>query len=63
MCSTPKAPDAPAPRQAPRAPDDATIRTRVMDDATRRNTMANLILTPGSGLGKAPTAGKMVLGA
>jgi len=65
MCSTPKAPtvDVPAPRQAPRMPDGASIASQAQTQAMRRSTIASMILTNPNGMGAAPTAGKQVLGA
>lgn len=65
MCGPkpPKAPATPAPRQAPRAPDQAAISTRSQELLDRRSTMAMMAVTDPNGLGAAPTAGKRVLGA
>lgn len=65
MCagSRPQAPAMPAPRQAPRMPDAPTVASNSADLLQRRATIASMVLTPTSGMGAAPTAGKTVLGA
>ena len=63
MPKAPKAPPPVAPRQAARAPDAAATAGRTREDLMRRSTMSSMILTGPNGLGPAPTAGKMVLGA
>lgn len=64
MCTgkRPQAPEAPAPRQAPRMPDAPAIMAQNQDMLSRRATMASMILTA-PGMGAAPTASKQVLGA
>lgn len=64
MCaSRPRAPELPAPRQAPRMPDAPTVASSSADLLQRRATIASMVLTPTGGMGAAPTAGKSVLGA
>lgn len=63
MCtSRPRAPEAPAARQAPRMPDAPAIAAQSNDMLQRRATIASMVLTPPGGLGAAPTAAKTVLG-
>jgi hypothetical protein len=50
-------------RSAARAPDAAATAVRAEDAVRRRQTMSSMILADQSKMGKAPTAGKPVLGA
>jgi len=66
MCppKAPKVPPPPAPRQAPRLPDQVMTADQTEADLKRRSTMQSMILTGPTGLlGAAPTAGKATLGA
>lgn len=62
MCVASPPPVTP-PRSAARAPDAAAVAVRSEDAQRRRATMASMILTNQAQIGKAPVAGKAVLGA